>query len=147
MTLKEQLFKHEGFIPHAYQDSLGYWTIGVGRLIDKRRGGKITKEEAQFLLDNDIKRVMAEVHKALPWVLTPAPLGAAMNEARQDVLYNMAFNLGTEGLLKFRTTLARIASGEYESAARAMLLSKWATQVGGRATELSEQMRTGIRVI
>ncbi|MGH7773729.1 MAG: glycoside hydrolase family protein [Candidatus Binatia bacterium] len=138
MTLKEQLFKHEGFIPHAYQDSLGYWTIGVGRLIDRRRGGKITKEEAQFLLDNDIKRVVAEVHKALPWVLT-------LNEARQEVLYNMAFNLGMAGLLKFRTTLAWIASGDYENAAGAMLLSKWATQVGGRAVELSEQMRTGVR--
>ena len=35
--LSKQLERDEGRVRHAYQDHLGYWTIGVGRLIDARR--------------------------------------------------------------------------------------------------------------
>ena len=33
-TLKARLRLEEGEVLHAYQDSLGWWTIGVGHLID-----------------------------------------------------------------------------------------------------------------
>lgn len=39
MTLASLLTSDEGRVPHAYQDHLGYWTIGVGHLIDRRKGG------------------------------------------------------------------------------------------------------------
>jgi lysozyme len=55
----------------------------------------------------------------------------------------MAFNMGVEGLLQFHTTLALIQAGHYDQAASAMLLSKWATQVGQRAIELARIMQTG----
>ena len=42
----EQLKRHEGLRLHAYADSLGYTTIGYGRMIDKRKGGGITEREA-----------------------------------------------------------------------------------------------------
>jgi lysozyme len=45
--------------------------------------------------------------------------------------------------LKFTKTVALIKTGDYAQAADAMLKSKWAAQVGQRAVELSEQMRTG----
>lgn len=41
----------EGRVPHAYQDHLGYWTIGVGHLIDKRKGGGLTPDEVDYLLE------------------------------------------------------------------------------------------------
>ena len=40
-------------------------------------------------------------------------------------------------------TLAGVRRGDYAAAARSMLVSKWARQVGARARELAEQMRTG----
>jgi lysozyme len=137
MTLRDQLIRDEGDIPHAYQDSLGYWTIGVGRLIDGRKGGGLSKEERMFLLDNDIKAKSAELFERIPWA-------TKLDDARQGVLLNMAFNLGVPGLLKFKNTLAMVHAGEYEAAAKAMLQSLWAKQVGARATRLAEQMRTGI---
>jgi lysozyme len=137
MTLRDQLIRDEGDIPHAYQDSLGYWTIGVGRLIDARKGGGLSKEEREFLLDNDIKAKTAELLKAAPWV-------SKLDEVRQAVLLNMAFNLGVPGLLKFKNTLAMVQSGEYEAASKAMLKSLWAKQVGKRAERLALQMETGI---
>jgi lysozyme len=55
----------------------------------------------------------------------------------------MAFQLGTDGLLGFKNTLALIRDGKYAEAADAMLASKWATQTPLRAARLSAQMRTG----
>ena len=53
--------KHEGFRASAYRDTRGYLTIGYGRLIDARRGGGITRQEAEFLLAGDTKRAEATV--------------------------------------------------------------------------------------
>ena len=55
----------------------------------------------------------------------------------------MAFNLGVSGLITFKNTLRLISVGHYYEAAEEMLNSKWARQVGYRAEELAEQMRTG----
>lgn len=134
--ITKQLRRDEGVEKSAYQDSLGYWTIGVGRLIDKRKGGRLRDNEIDFLLSNDID----EVEEAL---------GARINfykgldEARRGVLLNMAFNLGVEGLLAFKNTLNLVGAGKYKEASVEMLKSKWAKQVGNRAIRLSKQMETG----
>ena len=44
------LRRDEGRVRHAYQDHLGYWTIGVGRLIDQRKGGGLSEDEIDYLL-------------------------------------------------------------------------------------------------
>lgn len=135
-ALLNELLRDEGLVTHAYADSLGYLTIGVGRLIDKRKGGGITKEEALFLLANDVDKVVGELDTKLPWWRT-------LSETRQRVLVNMGFNLGVGGLIGFKNTLEMIRTGRYSEAATAMLRSKWAKQVGARATRLSEMMRNG----
>lgn len=134
--LTRQLTRDEGEILHVYQDDLGYWTLGIGRLVDKRKGGGITSEEAAYLLSNDIDRKQAELVKRLPWVAT-------LDEARFGVLCNMAFQMGVDGLIGFKTTLGLVRDGKYEEAAEQMLKSKWATQTPERAKRLSEQMKTG----
>lgn len=131
-----ELRRDEGVIPHAYQDHLGYWTIGVGRLIDKRKGGKLSPDEIDYLLGNDVSRFEAELDARLPW-------WRDLNGVRQRVLLNMAFNLGTAGLLGFKNTLAAVKAGEWAKAASGMLASKWARQVGERAKRLAHMMKTG----
>ena len=59
-TVTAIIKKHEGCVLHCYEDHLGYMTIGVGRLIDKKKGGGITEDEAEYLLKNDIKRVVIQ---------------------------------------------------------------------------------------
>lgn len=134
--LERQLRRDEGVVEHAYIDSEGWTTIGVGRLIDKRKGGRLRDDEIEYLLQNDITEKTDELIRRLPWVTD-------LDEARKGVLINMAFNLGVNGLLGFRKTLALIEAGDYTKASVEMLDSKWARQVKGRATRLSEQMRTG----
>jgi lysozyme len=128
-----QLLDHEGKIPFAYQDSLGYWTIGIGHLIDKRKGGKISEAAIRFLFEEDVYNCIVSLDQYLPWWKT-------LSEVRQRVLLDMCFNLGIAGLLTFKNTLAMIHHGDYAGAAENMLLSKWARQVGRRARRLSRMM-------
>ena len=134
--LTELLRKEEGEVLSAYQDHLGYWTIGVGRLIDKRKGGGITAEESAYLLSNDIDEKTAEVYNAMPWV-------AHLDEARRAILISMAFQMGLNGLQGFKNTLAMVQEGKYKEAADGLLNSKWAQQTPARAKRHAEQMRTG----
>ncbi|UCR75307.1 lysozyme R [Alcaligenes phage vB_Af_QDWS535] len=136
MDMLRELRRDEGVVPYAYQDSLGYWTIGVGRLIDKRKGGRLTDTEMDYLLGNDIMEKEAELDKALPWWRNMTP-------ARQRVLLNMCFNLGLTKLLGFKNTLKAMESGDYQKAAAGMLDSLWARQVGQRAQRLATMMRNG----
>lgn len=135
--LTAQLRRDEGEEPAAYQDHLGYWTIGVGRLIDSRKpGAGLRPDEIKYLLRNDINDRLAALTKALPWF-------AKLDPVRQAVLINMAFQLGTDGLLKFVSTLDLVSKGRYAEASAQMLKSKWAGQTPERAKRLSSQMKTG----
>jgi lysozyme len=134
--ITRQLRGDEGVKEHAYQDHLGYWTIGVGRLIDKRKGGGLKPHEIDYLLRNDIDERVEELTRRLPWFQD-------LDDARRGVLLNMSFQMGVDGLLGFKNTLAMVKAGDYEGAARGMLNSLWAKQTPERAQRLSDQMRTG----
>ena len=136
MDLKQQLIDEEGEVLHAYQDHLGYWTIGVGILIDKRKGGGLRKEESDFILNNRIRLKTAEVEKALPW-------SKDLDEPRKAVLIGMAFQMGTDGLLGFKNTLKMIERRQYKEAGEGMLNSLWAKQTPARAKRMAKQMETG----
>jgi lysozyme len=135
--LTRQLKGDEGVKPQAYQDHLGFWTIGVGRLVDTRKPGSgLRPEEITFLLNNDIDDRINALGRRLPWFLQ-------LDAARQGVLLNMSFQLGVDGLLGFKNTLRLVERGDYAQAADNMLLSKWATQTPERARRMAEQMRSG----
>jgi len=134
--LVTQLRRDEGEVLHAYEDHLGFLTIGIGRLIDKRKGGGISSEEAAYLLNNDIDSRIKALERALSWF-------SRLDDARKGVLVNMAFQLGIDGLLAFKNTLKEVEAGNYSKASEMMLMSKWATQTPERAQRLAKQMRTG----
>jgi lysozyme len=133
--LIQMIKQHEGVVPHAYQDSRGYWTIGVGRLIDENLGGGLSDAEIDYLLANDIKRCRAEAEQ-YPWF-------NKMNEPRQAVILSMLFNLGRPRFDKFQNMQAALLVGDYTLASHEMLDSRWANQVGRRAIEMSDMMQSG----
>ena len=135
-NIVEQLRRDEGTKLHAYQDHLGYWTIGTGRLIDIRRGGGITPEESDYLLFNDIDKRVVQLKQRIPFFND-------LDDARKGVLINMAFQMGVEGLLSFHNTLRHISNGEYDKATLSMSHSIWAIQTPARCKRLQEQIRTG----
>lgn len=132
--LESQLRRDEGDRAHVYQDSEGWWTIGIGRLVDKRKAGSgLRPHERAYLLREDMAAVEAGLDAALPW-------SRALSPARRGVLLNMGFQLGVAGLLKFRLTLELVRQGRYDEAAREMLRSRWASQTPTRAHRLARQM-------
>lgn len=143
-----ELRRDEGERLKAYKDTVGKWTIGVGRNLDdvgtapltrtvadiKAKG--ITATESATLLGYDLDRVDADLDKRLPW-------WRGLDPVRQRVMVNMCFNLGIGGLCGFVNTLRMIQQHRYTEAANNMMLSKWAQQVKGRANRLSGMMKTG----
>lgn len=131
-----QLRRDEGVVPYVYNDPVtGLATIGCGRLVDRRRGGRLREDEIDYLLSNDIDEKYQEVIKALPWA-------EHIGEARLGALVAMAFQLGTQGLLGFVQTLAAIRDGHYAHAAVLALQSKWAKQTPQRARRIARQIET-----
>ena len=137
MNIIKMLIRHEGLRLKPYKDSVGKLTIGVGRNLDDKG---ITKEEAIHLLLNDIYDTMSDLDRTLPW-------WRGLDEVRKAILINMCFNLGLPRLMTFRKMLKALEDRNYELAAKEMLDSKWAKQVGNRAIELSEMMRTGKELV
>lgn len=139
--LVADLKRDEGLRLSAYKDTVGVWTIGYGHA-HVAPGTVWTREQAEAALIEDIKKHNAELREALPWI-------DGLSPNRRRVLQNMVFNLGLgsaatgKGLLGFKNTLAKIQAGDYSGAASNMLQSKWAKQVGERASRLAAHMRNG----
>lgn len=131
-ALVNQLKRHEGFRPHVYRCTAGKNTVGYGRNLDDTG---LTPAEAEVLLVNDIDW-------AKQYLFGRVPVYAVLSPARQNVLVNMAINMGVVRLQGFKKMLAALASNDFEQAADEMLDSQWGQQVGNRAIELAQQMRT-----
>ena len=135
--LAQHLVVDEGMVLYAYPDSLGYWTIGCGRLIDRRRGGGITHAEALYLLSNDIERHWTALIERFPWV-------ERLNEPRQVALANLAFNLGINGLSRFVATMGAIQRGDWTAAGQGLRNSLWFQQVqSSRSSRIIQMIETG----
>ena len=134
-NLVKMLKRHEGVRSKVYKCSAGYETIGVGRNISESGLG-LSDDEIDYLLANDIKRVREELTDSYFWF-------PAMNEARQDALVDISFNLGQTRLRGFVKAIEAMSREQFDIAADEFMDSKWATQVGNRAIQVTEMIRTG----
>ena len=133
MDLEEILVRDEGERLKPYRDTVGKLTIGVGRNLTDIG---ISRDESRFMLKNDIQRVQQELRSSVACY-------ASLDSVRQMALESMCFNLGLHGLLEFHDMLQAAAEGRWDDAAREALDSRWAGQVGERATRIAEMLRTG----
>ena len=128
--LIEQLVVDEAMKLRPYKCSAGKLTIGVGRNLEDNG---ITEDEALYLLQNDLDRIYKELRSNFSWF-------ERLDSYRQEVLMNMCFNMGISRLKTFRRMIAALRIRDYQEAAKEMLDSLWAKQVGVRAVRLSETM-------
>ena len=134
MSIQEQLaLDGEGLKLKVYRCSRGYLTIGRGRNLETKG---ISLAEADHLFNNDLEDARCSVYRALPWAMF-------LDEVRLAILYDMAFNLGTAGLLQFKRMLFALERKNYQTAAMEMINSKWYKQVGRRGPRLVNMMATG----
>jgi lysozyme len=131
-ALRRSLITHEGWRNTAYEDSVGVLTVGVGHNLER----PLSVIAINQILSDDINDCIAECDRAFPgW--------RNHDDARQNVLLELLFNLGAPRLAKFERMWSALQAKDYAQAANEMLSSKWAAQVGNRATTLAERMRTG----
>lgn len=127
----------------AYRCPAGALTIGWGHNLDASPVDGVTEDariddaQAEALLKQDVREAARALDARFPW-------WRGLDEARGGVLLDMAFNMGAARLSTFRRTLEAVRGGRFKEAARAMLDSRWASQVGRRAVELAETMRSGL---
>ena len=130
------LRRHEGVETHAYKCSEGKVTVGVGRNIDQEGGMGLSDDEVDYLLQNDIERVVKELAAEYSWFND-------LDDVRRDAMVDISFNLGATRLRLFKRALAAMEVGNYAEASTEFLDSKWARQVGGRALELTDMISSG----
>ncbi len=140
-SIEQMMIRHEGCVLHAYEDSEGYLTIGIGRLIDKRRGGGITEEESRMLFRNDLEKVKEDLSGIFTdfdmWLMQPSFAGIAKG------LISMRFQLGASGFRSFSSMIQAIQENDWDRAADEALNSLWAQQTPERAREVAEMIRNG----
>lgn len=143
--LIDQLKFEEGLRLDAYYCPAGKKTIGYGHNIDANpyyHGSaipdRITKQEAEAILLHDIIDVEEELGSAWP------AYHKITSHARQDALVNMAFQMGVEGLMKFKRTLGHVERQQWQQAYDCAMLSKWATQCPNRAIRVAGQLLKGV---
>lgn len=133
MDVFDLIRRHEGLRLKPYLDTVGKLTIGYGRNLHAKG---INRAEAEIMLANDIAECIDSLSASMSFFDT-------LNNVRQAVLIDMCFNLGLNGLLKFKKMLAAIEQSNYFEAAAEMLDSTWANQVHDRAKELESLMKYG----
>ena len=131
--LIEQLKRHEGVKLKPYFDTVGKCTIGIGRNLDDIG---ITEKEAEMLLTNDIHEAIHQLTRRFTWT-------KELDEVRFAALINFTFNVGIGTVAEFKNAMALLKDGKYDMAADEFRNSKWAKQVGQRAIDVTEQIRTG----
>ena len=131
--LIEQLKIHEGFRSTVYTCSGGKKTCGYGRNLEDIG---ISEEEAEMLLKNDIYEATNQLLNAFPFMAT-------FSDVRISAMINFTFNVGIGTVRKFSNTIEYLKNEDWDAAADEMMDSKWAEQVGDRAIQITEQIRTG----
>jgi len=139
--LIEMLKRHEGEVVtngrHVlYKCSAGYWTLGIGRNVDVNGGLGLSDEEVDFLLENDIARVIKELSLEYSWFND-------LDDVRRDAMIDISFNLGATKLRKFVLALDAMEKADYKSASEEFLDSEWSRTVKGRSVELASMIATG----
>ena len=141
-ALREQLKVDEGVKYEIYKDHLGYPTFGIGHLItendpehNKTVGTEISEDRVNEVFESDVAKFASEAKILFP-DLDELP------DVAQQVIVNMAFNMGRPRLSKFKNFIAGVNDRDWVRAAEEMMDSRWATQVGDRAIRLRNQILT-----
>ena len=136
-NLEQRIKLHEGFRSFGYLCPAGKLTIGYGRCIDIEGGLGITKEEALYLLRNDLKRCDKALSKR-EWYVGLSPI-------RKEVMIELLYNMGLPSLLTFKKMIGHIGTRNFKLASNELMDSKWAKQDVGasRSADIRFRLRYG----
>lgn len=120
----ELIKQFEGFRAKAYRCPAGIPTIGYGHTGGVSMDDEIAEDEAESLLESDLKRFERGVSRLV---------GVPLSQGQFDALVSFTFNLGG-GALQRSTLRQKLNRGDYEGAAREF--PKWCRAGGVRLAGL-----------
>jgi len=125
--LTESIKKNEGFSGTVYKCSEGFDTLGFGTKMP------LTTLEAELLLKSRLTAIADDI-------LFHKPLIRRLPLFKQAIIFEMAYQMGVNGVLKFEKMFKALDGGFYALASKEMLNSKWASQTPDRAKTLALRM-------
>ena len=132
--LLDRLKAFEGYRQFAYRCSLGHLTIGFGTMIEE--GGHGVPEYIAELLLRDYLQTIDTRLRVHAWF-------TGLDEARQQCILEMAYQMGVEGVQGFSKMIAALQVGDYPRAAGEALDSLWAKQTPARARDVAQRLEGG----
>ena len=157
--IKNMVKKHEGSVPYPYKDTKGFWTIGVGHLMNpgakktlpkgfeayadnkgpydksNNRTPALSQAEVDALLDKDYAH-----HKELA---VKAPGYNLLNNLGKGAFVDLTFNMGKWWSI-FKNARKAFESGDIRTGIKELVNSGWFEQVKGRARTVVGLLATNI---
>ena len=139
--LKARIRDHEGCVETVYLDSLGLPTVGIGHLVqphEKERfkeGATISRDEIEDLFLIDLNRACAGAEQLIGQMYKG---DKRLPQAIEHVIVEMVFQLGQNGVSKFRKMWEALSKGDRKEAAAQMKDSRWHSQTPVRCEALAE---------
>lgn len=147
--------QHEGWRRIPYLDSRGNLTVGVGFNLESpaapgicsslgldyealvKTGMPLTDPEVQAIFNRTFADAVADAGEAVPnFDALPDPV--------QRAIVDMVFNLGLPTFLRFKRFIAALVARNFEAAAGELVNSAWYHQVGSRAVDDVQLVRSAI---
>ena len=137
--LKDSVKQHEGYRNKVYLDTLGKRTVGVGHLCVEDFWEDDKEYEESFLMEILEKDLQEAIHGARSLM---GEYGCAdIDEKAEEILIEMVFQLGKNGVSKFKNMWKALAEKNYIGASYEMLDSRWAKQTPNRAKAMAKTMK------
>mgnify|MGYP003631888368 FL=1 len=134
--IAKALRQEEGYRRFAYQDSVGFATIAIGRCIAEGHGYGIDEDEAMWLLGRDIDRVAKDCEGAFNF------WGDVSNNIRETLIM-LVFQMGLAGVQRFAKMLRAIENEDWAEASNQLLDSRFAAQTPARAKRMAKRLARG----
>lgn len=132
-NLKVMLTIHEGDKSRMYFDKVGKkWTVGIGRNMTDR---DLYPSERDLMFSNDVNDFHTKLQNKFPWF-------DQLNDARKMALIDMCF-MGFKNFCEFDDMIKAFEVSDFETAAKEILDSKYRHEVGQRAYDIAEIIKTG----
>ena len=131
--LKNRIKKNEGFSIKPYKDILGKPTIGYGHLIKNKERHlffkKQTKEYLNKVFENDFNTALISFQHHFN-------TSKKRPKKTKELIIEMIFQIGVEGVLKFKKMIRQIEKNNKHLAALEMMDSLWYSQTPKRVENL-----------
>ena len=137
--LKDSVKQHEGYRNKVYLDTLGKRTVGVGHLCVEDFWEDDKEYEESFLMEI-LEKDLSEAIKGANDLMAEHDC-MDINEKAHEILIEMVFQLGKNGVSKFRNMWKALGEKNYIGASYEMLDSRWSKQTPNRAKAMAKTMK------